>query len=1241
MIKSDVEYQKLIESEPDINRQCSNSSRLEWAESSWTRWLHVLCWWWMSPVLKVGSERSLIDDNLDPLPHVDKSSILLMRIQSQDWTTISTWKIVANIFWKDYIHVALLCIPYLIVRIAQPLLLRQVIINLINGEESFLMTCMFAVALSFSVLIQAILDHHINFCSLRIGLRVRCALVSYIYARLLSMRSTSWQQTNSGLIISLIAVDVYKFEELCSRLYILWETSAEVPIIFIFLCWIMRPIPALVGYTTLILFVLILLLIGHIHAEYRQEKVFCNDQRIGVYNEVIHGIDMIKMYNWEKPMEDRIKQLRQEQSQNFQHIQQIRAINISQSYILVPLLSLATFGTTWLLQYPLNTADCFASIAFFSLLRGQLTFLMPIITERLRDAKIASERIDSFVQLTAMKDHQPSPSISSIPLPSRGKIILSDASFSWHEDIPCLSSLNLVIETGKLAGVVGPTGSGKSSLLAAILGEMNLLHGQLNTYGSSFSYAPQLPWIFPDTFRNNILLHYPFDEQRYRRVLYACCLDVDLALLEPSGDLTMIGERGVNLSGGQKARLSLARALYLDADIYLIDDPLAAVDHTVAKEIYERCFGPDSLLMDKTRILVTHQIQFLHKVDQVIFLSQGHIDEQGHLDNPLISNEQNEEKKKGSELAKMLEGTISIPDIKPIFVEEKSVQGNIDWNIWSYLLTKSPLGLYGFVLLIILLLSAEVFYHSANYWLSLWLNQSYEDQQRLTVFPSIYLALVIAIILADLLRTNYFFFLLLHGANFLHNAMLKALLHTSLQFFESNPSGRILNRISRDQRVVDEALSTLFLFSIEAFLMTIGSMILMCCIRPYILVLFIALGPVLIWLWNYYLKSRRQLKRLESMSRSPIYDLLASTSNGLPVIRVFKMEDQLMKLFNDRIDRNTRAYMNLQGSTRWFGARLSLLSFINTFLITIFLVTYRDRMPPTLIALCLIYLISIPKSLQLAVQNWSEVNLLMTSAERIYDYAQLQPEEDQQLMLISPKWPAYGTMEWRDYSLSHRFGLDSVLKNINLRIEAGEKIGIIGRTGAGKSSLFKGIFRFLPRSNITGQLLIDDVDISRITLYQLRSHLSIIPQQATLFSGTLRYNLDPCNRYSDEECWLALEDVQLKEFVLSHSASLQMTIGESGNNLSVGQCQLICVARALLKKSQILLIDEATANIDRKTDQIIQEVLTKKFHNRTILTIAHRLKTVAACDRIIVFDQGVIINIDTPMNILQHYQSSN
>ncbi|CAF3390591.1 unnamed protein product [Rotaria sp. Silwood1] len=534
-------------------------------------------------------------------------------------------------------------------------------------------------------------------------------------------------------------------------------------------------------------------------------------------------------------------------------------------------------------------------------------------------------------------------------------------------------------------------------------------------------------------------------------------------------------------------------------------------------------------------------------------------------------------------------------DNQSIIVDEKPLNDGANWSIWYHFFTAPPFGRIGLCLLIVVFLLGEALNDVANYWLSICLKQSGPDQSMSTKSVYIYFGLLIALVITELVRTSYYFTVVLNGSNNFHNKMLKGLLYTSAQFFESNPSGRILNRAI----------------------------------------------PVTWLIIYFFLRCSRQLKRLESVTRSPVYALFSSSLNGLPTIRALKTENSFIQLIADRINVHTSVFLVLQAVLQWF---LVIMSVVCAFIIlaaSIQLVNVHDYEKSPAAALSLTYAMYVAILFNGTVIRLSEANMMMISGERIDEYSNLPREEDEGsykgLVQTSPKWPAHGNIQFSNYSLRHRLNLQYAIRNIDLNIEAGQKIGIIGRTGAGKSSLFKGILRFVNRSCVDGKIFIDGVDISRITLNHLRSHLSVIPQQPILFNGTLRYNLDPFNSYSDEQCWMALEDVQLKQFVSNHSAGLLMSISESGKTLSVGQCQLICIARAILKKSKIVLIDEATANVDQKTDDLIQIVLKDKFQDRTVLTIAHRLNTVAKYDRILVLDTGMIVNFDTPTNILQSY----
>ncbi|CAF1617210.1 unnamed protein product [Rotaria sp. Silwood1] len=880
------------------------SSSLEWTESSWTRFLHALFWWWIKPMLYKGYKQQLTTDDLDGVPQIDKALLLLERLSSYDWSSTTTWRIVYKEFWKDYVFASILIIPRMITSISQPLLLRQILLNIMNEKGS--------------------------------------NTASYI--------------------------------------------------------------------------------------RYHEITVIRTDKRVEAFKEFINGCHIAKMYNWEKSLGDRIVEMRDNESASIRRASLYRALNMTIFFMSASLFALTTFGSAWFLGYPLTIDNTFPALALFSVMRVHAMYYIPLAIEKLSVIKSASRRIDSFMRLTMKQDNQSRLPMSLINEQEKGNIMISNASFSWHEDTRFLSVSNLTIKKGALVGIVGPVGSGKSSFFAAILGEMNLINGLLNTNNSSFAYAAQSPWIIEDTFRNNILLNRPLDQQRYRYVIHACCLDDDISIFGPIEDRIMIGENGFNLSGGQRARVSLARALYTDADIYLLDDPLSAVDRKVAKQIYERCLGPFGLLRNKTRLLATHQTEFLNETDQIIFLSHGHVDQRNCLNESII-RENNSNENETSKLVSLLDDNISIDNFRPIVTDEKLIDDSSMFSTLYHLCSAPPFSKNGFCILIIVLLLGEALNSGSNYWLSIF---------------------------------------------------------TSVRIIQSH----------------------------------------------------------------------------------------------------------------ERVEASTAALrlMNAMFVSLWF---------------------------------------------QWALRELSESDIMMISAKRIDEYSRLPSEEDRGghkgLVKASSEWPTEGKIKFRNYSLRHRLNSEYAIRDINFCIESGQKIGIIGRTGAGKSSIFKGLFRFVHRSCVDGEILIDNIDISRIALNHLRSHISVIPQQPILFSGTLRYNLDPFNHYSDEECWKALADVQLKQFVSNHSAGLLMSIDKSGKTLSIGQCQLVCIARAILKKSKILLIDEATANVDQETDDIIQAVFRDKFQDRTILTIAHRLHTVARHDRILVLDRGTMVNFDTPANILHSY----
>ncbi|CAF3938744.1 unnamed protein product [Rotaria sp. Silwood1] len=637
-------------------------------------------------------------------------------------------------------------------------------------------------------------------------------------------------------------------------------------------------------------------------------------------------------------------------------------------------------------------------------------------------------------------------------------------------------------------------------------------------------------------------------------MMQSCCLITDLQSF-PAGDSTVIGEKGVNLSGGQKARVSLARALYTEADIYLFDDPLAAVDPTIARKIFQQCISNQGILNDKTRLLVTHQIQFLPEFDHCILLDHGKIEKQG-------------------------------------------------------------------------------IYDATNKWLSIW-SSKLEVEQRESHYLYVYLGLVIGTWLMAIIRADYFFHIILRGASVFHDCMLKGVLYSSLRFYESNPVGRILNRFSKDQQVIDELLPVTFFDTIQSLTMVLGSIVIIGISNPWALLILIIIIPMLLWLRRIYVRTSREIKRLESVSRSPIYALFSSSLSGLMTIRTFEVENHFLNSFIYKNNTNTRALFIFIALTRWFGLRLDLMTCSITFLTAILSITLRQNMDASSVALGLAYAINLLDLFQGGVRQSAATENYMISTERIDEYSHIPPESGfyKEELEKPSNWPTEGRIEFDDYKLSYRPELEPVLKGINLKIEPRNKIGIIGRTGAGKSSIFQALYRFTDKSITHGKILIDGIDISKISLNDLRSNLNIIPQSPVLFSNTLRYNLDPFNHYTDEQLWDVLEAVQLKRKIENLKDKLSTQIAEYGSNFSVGECQLICVARAILKPSKILLIDEATAHVDTKTDELIQKILREKFMNHTVLTIAHRLHTVIDSDKIVIMNDGIVAKYGTPQEL--------
>uniref|UniRef100_A0A671PYG4 Multidrug resistance-associated protein 4 n=1 Tax=Sinocyclocheilus anshuiensis TaxID=1608454 RepID=A0A671PYG4_9TELE len=733
--------------------------------------------------------------------------------------------------------------------------------------------------------------------------------------------------------------------------------------------------------------------------------------------------------------------------------------------------------------------------------------------------------------------------------------------------------------------------------------------------------------------------------------------------LLPDGDLTVIGDRGATLSGGQRARVNLARAVYQDADIYLLDDPLSAVDAEVGRHL---CIC--GILKEKPRILVTHQLQYLKAADQILVLKEGHMVARGTYSElqrsgvdftSLLKKDEEEEGEKGEAPRSPRSRTLSQNPVRshstsvlsvkdesdqlpaePVhtMAEETRTEGTIGLRMyWKYF--RAGANVIMLILFVLLNLLAQAFYILHDWWLSYCQSTNVD---MLHVFPNGNGDLCIlcssgltgATIIFGFMRSLFMFNALVSSAETLHSRMFNSILRTPVRFFDINPIGRILNRFSKDIGHLDSLLPWTFVDFIQVFLQIIGVIAVASSVIPWILIPVLPLLISFLFLRRYFLRTSRDVKRIESTSRSPVFSHLSSSLQGLCTIRAFKAEERFQQTFDAHQDLHSEAWFLFLTTSRWFAVRLDGMCSVFVTITAFGCLLLKDSMKPGDVGLALSYAVTLMGMFQWGVRQSAEVENMMTSVERVVEYTELESEAPWETpKRPPPDWPNWGLITFDRVNFSYSSDGPVVLKNISAMFRPREKVGIVGRTGAGKSSLISALFRLMEPE---GKIIVDRVLTSEIGLHDLRQKMSIIPQDPMLFTGTMRKNLDPFSQHSDHDLWNALEEVQLKAAVEELPNKLETELAESGSNFSMGQRQLVCLARAILRKNRILIIDEATANVDPRTDELIQKTIRDKFKECTVLTIAHRLNTIIDSDRILVLDAGRIHEYDAPHVLLQN-----
>uniref|UniRef100_A0A671YF42 ATP-binding cassette, sub-family C (CFTR/MRP), member 2 n=1 Tax=Sparus aurata TaxID=8175 RepID=A0A671YF42_SPAAU len=1120
--------------------------------------------------------------------------------------------------------------------------------------------------LAVAILQSLLLQQYFQRCFV-LGMKVRTALMAAVYKKALVVSNEARKESTVGETVNLMSADAQRFNDVTNFIHLLWSCPLQIIVSIVFLWFELGP-SVLAGLAVMVLMVPINGLLATKARKIQVKNMKFKDKRLKIMNEILNGIKILKLYGWEPSFQAQVEGIRGKElkvMRKFAYLSSVSTFIFSCAPALVSLATFAVFvGVSS--DNVLTAEKAFTSISLFNILRFPLAML-PMLIAAIVQTSVSRKRLEKFLG----GDDIDSDIVHSA-------VNVCDGSFAWERD----ADLSLDIKPGRLVAVVGAVGSGKSSLMSALLGEMHCTKGFINIQGS-LAFVPQQAWIQNATLRDNILFGSPHEEDRFQDVIKACALGPDLELL-PGGDLTEIGEKGINLSGGQKQRVSLARAAYSQADIYLLDDPLSAVDSHVGKHLFDKVIGPNGVLKEKTRILVTHGVSFLPYVDEIVVLVDGVVSEvgsykslrarKGAFSEFIDTYAQEQNNQMHSESGNNFSCTVILPSlcltcssndssvlsssvrlrknssIKKVqdvgeskkgqrLIEKETMEtGQVKFSV--YLQYLRAMGWGYSVMVFVVYFIQNIAFIGQNLWLSDWTNDAvvyynmtypnWKRDTRVGVFGVLGVAQGLFVFLGTLLLANAS----VNASGILHSRLLRNILRVPMVFFDTTPIGRVVNRFAKDIFTVDEAIPQSFRSWILCLLGVLGTLFVICLATPFFTILIVPLAVVYYFVQRFYVATSRQLRRLDSVSRSPIYSHFSETVSGLSVIRAYGHQDRFLKHNEITIDGNLKSVYPWIVSNRWLAIRLEFLGNLVVFFSALFAVISRDSLDSGLVGLSISYALNVTQTLNWLVRMTSELETNIVAVERVSEYSELENEAKWVTDTRPPEdWPTKGKLRFENYKVRYRPGLDLVLHGITCDIGSTEKIGIVGRTGAGKSSLTNCLFRIIEAAE--GRILIDGVDISLIGLHDLRNRLTIIPQDPVLFSGSLRMNLDPFDRFSDEDIWRVLELSHLKEYVAGLQEGLQHEVAEGGENLSVGQRQLLCLARALLRKSRILILDEATAAVDLETDDLIQTTIRKEFSHCTVLTIAHRLHSIMDSSRVMVLDAGKIVEFDSPDNLLE------
>uniref|UniRef100_A0A8B9TRG9 ABC-type glutathione-S-conjugate transporter n=1 Tax=Anas platyrhynchos TaxID=8839 RepID=A0A8B9TRG9_ANAPL len=1209
--------------------------------------LSKITYWWLSGLVWKGYQRSLGVDDLWSVRKEDsseeivtwaekewKNSLLHSSMEAEETEVLlqsehNQSRPLLKAFWSmfgTYFLLGTLCLVICDVFLFSIPKILSLFLEFIEDQEAPSWHGYFyAFIMVLLACLQTLFEQRYMYMCLVLGLKLKTVVTGLVYRKILIMSNASRKAVTVGEIVNLISVDVQKLMDLIIYFNGTWLAPIRIIICFVFLWQLLGP-SALTSVAVFLFLLPLNFMITKKRSHFQEAQMKHKDERAKLTNAILSDIKVIKLYGWEKTFMEKVLGIRKQELKALKRSQILFSASLASFNSSTFLIAFVMFAVYTLVDntHILDAQKAFVSLTLINILNTAHSFL-PFSINAVVQAKVSFNRLAAFLNLEELN-------------PKSSNRNTSDCGGQRLIEVGCsfLYRIDLTVPQGSLIAIVGQVGAGKSSLLSALLGELEQMDGCVTMKGTA-AYVPQQAWIQNASVEDNILFGNEMDEAWFNSVVDACALQPDLESF-PAGQKSEIGEKGINISGGQKQRVNLARAVYQKASIYLLDDPLSAVDAHVGQHIFEHVLGPNGLLKNKTRVLVTHTISILHQVDNIVVLVDGMISEIGSYQELLQRNGAFAEFLHSHSTAeeKACSGFPGNLDKLELFYPDLSVICflNVNTSIYAAYLKATGIPLCVYIVLLFMCQQALSFFR--GYWLSMWTNDPVYNgtQQHTELRVGVFGALGIIQAICRFVSTAA---VLLGGVIASYKLFLQLLRNVGrspMVFFEQTPIGNLLNRFSKEMDAIDSIIPDK-LKSLLGFLFNLVEIYLVIIVAtPKAAMAIVPLTVFYAVFQHFYVITSCQLRCMEAASRSPIYSHISETFHGSSVIRAYKDQERFILKSNFLVDENQRICFAGAVADRWLATNLEFLGNSIVLFAALFATVGRKHLSPGTAGFSVSYALQITGVLNWMVRSWTEIENNIVSVERVKEYSRTPKEAPWTLnvKLQGQVWLTEGRIEFRNYSLRYRPNLELALKCINLTINGKEKIGITGRTGAGKSTLALGLLRLVEAAE--GAILIDGQDIAQLGLHDLRTKITVIPQDPVLFSGTLRMNLDPLNQYTDADIWTALELTQLKNFVADFPDQLEYKCTDRGENLSAGQKQLVCLARALLQKAKVLILDEATAAVDLETDLQIQSALRTHFKESTVLTIAHRINTIMDCDRILVLDNGQISEFDTPEQLI-------